>query len=163
LRHPFRRRGRRQQKDRIDLRLLHDVGKSGALLRRIVDHQHAVNPGVARIAGKRLDAIGFDRIGVAHQHHRRRGVLAAEFGHQRQHPAQAHAVCQRTFRSALDRRSIRHRIGKRHAKFNDVGAARNQCPHQRQSQIGMRVAGGDEGDQGLAALGGKRGEGLRDA
>jgi hypothetical protein len=66
--------------------LFHHGGKSGALLGRIVDHQHAIDAGLACASrAKASMPIGLDRIGVAHQHHRRRRVLLAEFAHQRQH------------------------------------------------------------------------------
>ena len=115
------------------------------------------------IMGKGLDAIGLNRIGIAHQHHRRRRVFPAKLTHQDQHAAQAHAMRQCPFGSTLNGGSIRHRIGKRHAEFDDVGAPRHQCPHQRQTEIGMRITGGNEGNQGLAALRGKSGECCRNA
>ncbi len=65
---------------------------------------------------------------------------------------------QGTFGGALYGRSVRHRIGKRHAQFDDVGAARHQRPHQRQGLVGMRITRGNEGDQGLAALCGEGGK-----
>jgi hypothetical protein len=72
-------------------------------------------------------------------------------------------VRQRTLGSALDRGAVGHRIGKRHAELDDVGAARHQGAHQRQAGIRVRVARGDEGNQGLAALAGEGCEGFLDA
>ena len=65
---------------------------------------------------------------------------------------------QGAFGGALDGRPVGHRIGKRHAELDDVGAARHQRPHQRQGLVGMRVTRGNERDQGLAALCGQRGK-----
>jgi hypothetical protein len=59
--------------------------------------------------------------------------------------------------------AVRHRIGERHAELDDVGAAGYQGTHQRQGGIRMRVARGNEGDQGFAALCGEGSEGFLDA
>ncbi len=149
-------RGRRQQEDRINLYPLHRRRKLGALLWRIIDDQHAIHTRRLRITGESLQAISLDRIGIAHQHHRRRRILLAEFTHQSQHTMQRHALRQRPFRCALYRRPIRHRVGKRHTQLDDVGSARDQRAHQRQRHIGMRITSGNEGDQRLALPGGKR-------
>jgi hypothetical protein len=55
--------------------------------------------------------------------------------------------CQRALAGALDHRAFGHRIGKRHAEFQDIGAARHQGVHQRHGQFGAWITGGNEGDQ----------------
>jgi hypothetical protein len=56
-------RGRREQEDRIDVVLLHQRRELEALLRRIVDHDHAVDAGRFRRGGELLEPIA--SIGLA--------------------------------------------------------------------------------------------------
>src|SRR3546814_10171171 len=52
--------------------------------------------------------------------------------------------------SDLDRGAVRHGIGERHAKLDEVGPGRRQALHDRQRGLRIGIAGGDEGDQGAA-------------
>jgi hypothetical protein len=64
-------------------------GKVLAFLGRVVDDQHAIDPGVPGVGDKGFDAVALDRVGIAHQHHRRGRVVAAEAAHHGQHLAPA--------------------------------------------------------------------------
>jgi hypothetical protein len=110
-----------------------------------VHRQYAVHAGRLRSLGKGLVAHALDRVGITHQHHRRGRVGLAEFRRHRQHILQSDLVCQGPLGSALDHRTVCHRVGKRHPQFDDVGARFHQRVHQRHGHALAGVAGGDEG------------------
>src|SRR5690606_31863291 len=89
--------GRRcQQEDRIEPRLAHFQREFMTLLRRIIHDQHTIDTCSLGPFDKVRHAHGFDRIGVAHQHHRRTGVGLTELAHELNDLAQAHALGERT-------------------------------------------------------------------
>ena len=51
----------------------------------------------------------------------------------------------------LDDRAVGNRVGKRHTQFDQVGASIDQCMHERDRRIRMRIAGGHEGYESLAS------------
>src|ERR1019366_9499476 len=65
---------------------------------------------------------------------------------------------ERSFAGALNHGTFRHRIGKRYAEFDHVGAARHQCMHQWHRQFGCRVTSGYEGNQTFVILRRERGQ-----
>ena len=83
---------------------------------------HAVDTGLACARDEHFHAHRLDRVRIAHQNDRRLHVAPAERRDEIEHVVQAHALRQRTFGSALDHRAVGHRIGKRHAELDDVGA-----------------------------------------
>ena len=66
-----------------------------------------------------------------------------------------------TLGGALDGRTVRHRVGKGNAQFQDVGAVFNQTVHQRKRGIEIGIAYGEIGNQGFCAV--KRGKGWLDS
>ncbi|OMP13937.1 hypothetical protein COLO4_00590 [Corchorus olitorius] len=121
--------GGRQEEDRIDADGPHGLGKGLAFFGRVVDHEHTVHARFGCRLGKGFDAHPLDRIGVTHEHHGCRRVGGAESTHILQHRAQAHLLGQCALGRTLDHRTIGHRVGKRHAQFDDVGAALDQRVH----------------------------------
>jgi hypothetical protein len=69
--------------------------------------------------------VAFDRVGIAHQHHRRAGVAGGS-AHHVQHLHRADAARQCALAGLLDHRAVGHRVAERHAELDDVGAAFGQ-------------------------------------
>src|SRR6185436_4952345 len=59
-------------------------------------------------------------------------------------------MLQRALAGALDDRAVGHRVGERHAEFDDVGARLHQAVHERHRQRGVRIARHDVLDERLA-------------
>jgi hypothetical protein len=144
-------RGRRRGE--IDLAQTRAAQRRGRVrfLDRAIDDEHAVDAGRDRFARERGVAVDLDRIEIAHQHDRRRRVVAAEFGNPTQYLLQADAARQRAFARMLDHRTVGHRIGKRHADLDQVRAGVDQRMQQRHDAVRIGIAGGDERDQPGAA------------
>ncbi len=100
--------------------------------RRQIDNDQAIDTGSLGIGEKFVDAVDVDRIVVAHQHDRRVVIVLAEFAHQRQRLDHGLAGAERAQTRGLDRRAIRHRIGERHAEFENVGTRLRQCFRNRE-------------------------------
>jgi hypothetical protein len=135
-------------------------GEGLAFLGRVVDDQHAVDAGRPRIGHEAVAmalVVALDRVGVAHQHHRRAASRWRNCA-PRQHLGQADAARQGAFAGLLDHRAVGHRVAEGHAELDDVGAAFDQRMHDLGRGVGKRVAGGHVGDQRLAALGLQRGQ-----
>ncbi len=77
--------------------------------------------------------------------------------------SQRHAGLQRTQARRLDRRPVRHRIGKWHADFDEIGAGLRQPG--KDARVGRRIgiAGGKIGHEPGAILTPKLREPLRDS
>ena len=123
-----RRRGR-DQEDGIEPARAQQGGERGALLGRIVDHEHAVDAGSLCVVGEAFHAVTLDRICITHQHHRRRRVARAELAHDGQHLRHADASRQRALAGLLDHRTVGHRVAERNAELDDVGARRGHRLH----------------------------------
>ena len=105
------------------------------------------------VGEKAFDAVDIDRIVVAHQHDRRRVVAAC--GSRAPAPASCFMFWparERAQAGGLDRRPVRHRIGKRHAELDDIGAGLRQRLEDRQRGVVIRIAGHDEGHERGAAF-----------
>src|ERR671913_443357 len=72
-------------------------------------------------------------------------------------------MLQRALAGALDHRPVGHRIRERHAELEDVGPGLHQPAHQRHGQRGVRIAGGDEGNERFALVARERLESPLDA
>src|SRR3990170_6925003 len=72
-------------------------------------------------------------------------------------------MLQRALAGALDHRPVRHRVRERHAELEDVGPGLHQPAHQRHGERGVRIAGGDEGNERLALVAPERLESPLDA
>ena len=61
-------------------------------------------------------------------------------------------MLERALGSALYGRTVRHRIGERHAQFDHVRTGFHQRVQQRHGKFRIRVARGEERDQRLALV-----------
>ena len=107
--------------------------------------------------------MNIDRIVIAHQHERRHLIGFAEFRDKRERLDERRSGLQRPQTSRLDRRPVRHRIGERHAEFDEIGAGRRQSLQDFERSRKVRIAGHDESHQSGAVLAGKFGETCVDA
>jgi hypothetical protein len=84
-----------------------------------------------------------DRVVVSEQDQRNLR-LRADFAHHRENRRQRRARAQPARQSALVGRSVGHRIGKRHAQLDQVGAASLELEHQPPRRIHIWIACHDE-------------------
>ena len=98
-------------------------GELRRLLRRIVDDEHAVDAGIACAIGERR-ARPSPRSGSRSPSARSASCMSRRGTSRRRSSTslQADALRQRALGRALDHRTVGHRIGKRHAELDDVGA-----------------------------------------
>ena len=78
--------------------------------------------------------------------------LRADFARDFEHLAQRGAGLQRAIGAALDHGTVGDGIGERHAQLDQVRAAALERRHQAGCAVGRGIAGGDVGDQALAAF-----------
>ena len=131
--------------------------------RRQIDDDQPVDARAFGIRQETFHAVDIDRIVVAHEHDRRRVIAAAEVADQRQRALHVLPGGQRPQFRGLDRRPVRHRIGERHAKLDQVGAGLRQRLDDGERGLVVRVAGHDEGHQRGAAFVPERGKAAIDA
>ena len=112
-------------------------------------------PAAAASLQKRLDAALIDEVVVAHQQDRRVVVagLLAEAAHHVEGAVDRHAGLERALARDLDRRSVGHRIGERHAELDQVGAGRRQALQDLVADLGIGIAGRDVDDEPGALVG----------
>ncbi len=122
---------RRKQKDRVNASGLQLRRRLNRFLRRIVDHEHTVDPCCLRRARKFSAPHALDRIGISHQHDRRDRIRFTKLCHDGDSVLKTDAVTYRAFRCALNHRTVGHRIRKRNAEFDHVGSHAHQRVHQR--------------------------------
>ncbi len=149
---------RRGEADEIEPRLHRRQTEFGVLLRRQVDDDETVDAGGLGVGEKLFHAVDVDRIVVAHQHDRRGIVAGAEVAHDGERLLHVRAGMKRTQARRLDRRSVRHRIGERHAELDHVGASFRQCLEDGKRRRRVGIARHGEGDEGGAAFLAERGE-----
>ena len=82
-------RRRAQQKDHVDLPRRHRVAKAAGLFDRQVQHEHAIDSGLARAIAEGLHAHPQDRVGVGEQHDGRLSRPAARVPPDRARPPQS--------------------------------------------------------------------------
>ena len=128
------------------------------LLGRQIDDDGAIEARSLGIGGKTRTAIGEDRVEIAHEDDRCRIVLTAEIGDHREEIAQLHAGIEAADVAELDRRAIGHRIGERHAEFDDIGAIGDERAQDGCRRGAIGVARRHKGDKRGAALSGAGGE-----
>jgi hypothetical protein len=85
-------------------------GEGLRLFRRVVDDQHTVDARLRGRLGEALESHRLDRVGITHQDDRRIRVDSTEGNDQFEHLPQAHAPGQGALGSALDGRTIGHRV-----------------------------------------------------
>jgi hypothetical protein len=144
--------GRREQKNQVHAVAAHKAGERLAFLRGIIHHQHPVHARLLRLIDEAICAHRLDRIGIAHQHHRRGLIARAKLMHQCEHAVQAHPVLQGTIARALDYRAVGHRVGERHAQLDHVRARLDQRMHQRHRHAGFGIARSDKRNECLPAV-----------
>src|SRR3546814_235474 len=99
-----------------------------------------------------LRAALVDGVELAHQHQRHLRVPGAEFACDRKQRVRGDPGGKRAQVRLLNRGAVRHRIGKGHAKLDDVRAARDQRIQHFAGARGRGIAAGDEGDERGPAL-----------
>jgi hypothetical protein len=109
-----------------------------------------VGDGFLRAIRERLVAHRLDRIGIPHQHDRRRTVGLPELAHRLEHNLQARVVLEGALARALNGRAISHRIGERDSKLDDVRTRLHERMHQRHRRRRIGITCRDERDQRLA-------------
>ena len=123
-----------------------------AFLGRIVDDEDAVDAGLAarrRRSARRRSARSDSHSPSARpaSRDRARGTRAPSSST----CGQADAARQRPLARLLDHRAVGHRVAERDAELDHVGAGLDHRQHDLRRRVGVRVAGGDVGDQRLAA------------
>ena len=152
LRQPLVSRGRREQEDHVKPPLVEHRNQRPRLLGWVVHDQNAIGVGRSGRIGEAFGAHRLDRVGVAEHHDRRRAVGLAELGDIAQHDPERYAVLQRPLARTLDHRAVGHRIGERHAQFDDIAPGPGERVHQRHGELRVGVARRDEGNEGFLAL-----------
>ena len=110
-------------------------------------------PAVFRIIDEARDAVLLDRVEITHQDDRRLRILFAKTPHEFERLHRILPRFQRPQTRRLDRRAIGHRIGERHAEFDDIRPGFRQGPHHRERGFGIGIAGHDIGHERRAPLG----------
>ena len=113
-----------------------------------VDDDQPVDPGGLRVLKEGGDAVGIDRVVVAHEDDGRLVVFLAEFGRHREDAFQRLPGVERAQARLLDRGAVGHRVGEGEAQFDDVDAGGGEAAHDLKARLGRRVAGHDVGDEG---------------
>ena len=94
---------------------------------------------------------------------RRVGIAGTEGAHQLQRLLHVLAALERALGRGLDGGAVGHGIGERHAELDQVGAGGGQAVEDLLRRGVVGIAGGDEGDEPLAALLLERAEAAVDA
>ncbi len=102
-------------------------------------------PAALASSTNRSTRVDVDRVVIAHQHNRRLVVgLARKLAHHVERLLHGLAGLQRADRGRLDRGAVGHRIGKRHAQLDHVGAGRRQA----EQDLARGLAGPDRPPSG---------------
>jgi len=112
-----------------------------------VDHDQPIHTGRRRIDAETFGYHRTGRVQVAHQDDRRRIVLAAEFAHHGQDMPDLDPGFQGALAGRLDDRTVGHRIGERHADFDQVGPRGRHPAKQGQGCGSVGIPGLDERDE----------------
>ena len=115
------------------------------LLGRDIDADDAIDPGARGLGGKPVRPAPKHRVGISHQDERDFGMTRAEAGGDGENVVGRRAGSQATQVSRLDRRPIRHRVGKRHPELDNVCAP---CDEGVEDGGRRTVARGHEGNEG---------------
>ena len=120
-------------------------------------------PAAFGVGEEALDAVDVDRIVVAHQHDRRGVVALAKVAHHGERLDHVLTGVERAQAGGLDRRTVGHRIGERHAEFDHVGAGLRQRLEDRERGLAVGIARHGEGHERGAAFARQLGEAGFDA
>ena len=144
--------GRGREAHEIEARSARRLGQLGILLRRQIDDDDPVDPGGDGVLREALRSVAIDRVVIPHQHDRGRLFGAAQLADERQGAGQIHALFQGPLARLLDHRAVGHRIGERHADFDQIGAGFGKAAKQPGGSIGVGIARGQIGDKSGSAL-----------
>ena len=100
------------------------------LFGRQIDDQQTVDSGARGVGAQPLASVVKDRVVVAEQDHRNLRLLCAARPPSTRIAGQRRARGEAARGGALIGRPVGHRIGKRHAQFDQIRAARFQFEHQ---------------------------------
>ena len=132
----------------MQARLVGGDAKLIILFRGQVDHDQPVDPGGLRVFEECGDAVGVDRVVVAHEDDGRLVVFLAEFGRHGEDAFQRLPGVERAEARLLDRWAVGHRVGEGEAQFDDVDAGGGEAAHDLKARLRRGVAGHDVGDEG---------------
>ncbi len=116
-----------------------------------VDDQQAVDPGFGAGGDGLFESFCQQDIVIGEQDHRR-GVFFPQPGGHVDDLREGGAVAQGDLRGFLDHRAVRHRIGKRHAELDQVGAGFDEFADEPFALLHVRVSGGHVNDQPFVSL-----------
>ncbi len=91
---------------------------------------------------------GLDGVNITHEDYGRGLIVAPEGSDHVQYAAGRAAGCERTLVGHLDRRTVGHGVGKRHADLDHIGPRPHQGVHQRHRDSRRGITARNEGDQG---------------
>ena len=124
---------------------------SGFLVGKIRD-DHARHADFLTFLCQLFKAVLEEGVHIAHEHEA--GVEEALMIPEPLHDAcEAHAVGEHLAAGVFHDRSVSHGIGEGHADFDDVGAVLVEVAHVFPEGVLIGVAGGEEGDERVAARG----------
>src|SRR5580692_11017954 len=118
--------GRRHQANKSEPSSARGQAYLVVFFRRTIDDDQPVDPGRFRVAQERLDAIDVNRVVIAHEDKRRVRIPSAELLRHSEGRWQRLVGLERPTAGALNRGTVRNRVAKGHAKFDNVRAGRWQ-------------------------------------
>ena len=145
-------RGRRREADEVQPRLQGGDAELVVLLGRKVDHDQPIDACLPGVGQEPVDAVDIDRVVISHEDDGGRVVAGAELADHGEGLGQAVSPLQGPQRRRLDDRAVGHRIGERHAEFDDVGTGPRQSLQQRGRGRVVGVTRRDEGNETGPAL-----------
>ena len=151
--------GGRRETDQVDSGGAQLRAEGVVFLGRYVDADHAVDTGLRGGLGEPVRAAAEHRVAVSHQHQRHVRVARAERGGGRQDVRGAGSLREAADVGRLDRRTVGHRIGERHAELDRIRATCDERVEDRAGGLGGRITRGNERDERGAAGGGGAREG----
>ena len=107
-------------------------------------------PASAASPASRVEAVAEQRVHVAEEEERHVGARA-DPARRLEHAGQAHAALQRAVAGALDDGAVGQRVRERHPELEDVRPRVRDLARDVDGALQRRIAGGHEGDQGLAS------------
>mmetsp|Transcript_32294 Transcript_32294/g.111661 ORF Transcript_32294/g.111661 Transcript_32294/m.111661 type:complete len:364 (-) Transcript_32294:38-1129(-) len=133
------------------------------LLRGQVDDDEAIDTGGDRVGGELVEAVGAERVVVAHEDDGHGEAQLAGFRDGLEAALQAKALFERNLVADLDRGAVGHGVREGHAELDDVSAARLHRKHESGRLRASRVAAREVRDQRRAVLAARRVKGVDDA
>ena len=144
-------RCRRDQRDQLYAVFAAGRQKLLALLKRNVRKDQTVYSDLTAGFQETFRAVGKYHIGVRHEHHRDRHVLA-QFTHKIKDLIGSYAALKRAHVGLLDHRALRRRIGEGNAELHQIRAVSDSLAHGLRRGRKIRIPAGDERNECLAVI-----------